>query len=159
MRGGGESKSNWWSNDCWTSVGSGGGGERKKKTLCPACNPPSIWTLTTPRRLVEKSYLESGMLSLYGCSRCAVSCLCLALHACRFHSLLAYSLTPFLRSWVFCFACVCSAWTDGERKSAREKQIKREKERKENEFRIDCRRSFVSFFYYLFCKTKYIVRI
>jgi hypothetical protein len=81
----------------------GGGGERKKKTLCPACNPPSIWTLTTPRRLVEKSYLESGMLSLYGCSRCAVSCLCLALHACRFHSLLAYSLTPFLRSWVFCF--------------------------------------------------------
>lgn len=60
----------------------------------PDTQPPSGWL---------KSYLESGMLSLYGCSRCAVSCLCLALHACRFHSLLAYSLTPFLRSWVFCF--------------------------------------------------------
>lgn len=80
----------------------GSGGREKKDAVL--CMQPSFDLDTHhPSPVGRKSYLESEMLSLYGCSPCAVSCLCLALHACRFHSLLAYSLTPFLRSWVFCF--------------------------------------------------------
>lgn len=141
------------------------GGEEKKK-YAVLCMQPSYDLDThhpSPVGRKKLSWIRNvkPLRLLTVC--CVLLPFCLALHACRFHSLLAYSLTPFLRSWFFVFFfCLCLFRVNRRReKIGTGKTDQTRKREKENEFRIDCRRSFVSlfFYFYFFGKTKYIVRI